>query len=335
MRSDVVVHCVDAHTAGEPTRVVVGGLPPIPGESMPAKRQFLARHFDWLRRGLLHEPRGHADMFGAVILPPSRPEATLGVVFMDSGGYLSMCGHGTIGVVTVAVETGMVPAQEPCVDLVLDTPAGLVATKVAIADGRVREVTFRNVPAFLYARDVSVTVPEWSAISLDIAFGGNFFALVPAVRLGFRLDFTCLRELISAGLAVREAVNAAVAVCHPTEPAIAQVDLVEFYGPAASGEAHLRNVVVFGAGSVDRSPCGTGTCAKMAAMHARGELAIGEEFRHESILGTIFRGRLVGRTLVGDYEAVVPEITGSAYLTGFHQFVFDPYDPLRDGFLLV
>lgn len=188
MRSDLIVHCVDSHTGGEPTRVVVAGLPPIPGETMYQKKRYLAAHFDWLRRGLLHEPRGHRDMFGAVILPPADPRADLGVVFMDSAGYLDMCGHGTIGVVTVALETGLIRVRESCVELVLDTPAGLVKTCARVEVGRTLEVTFQNVPAFVYCRDLVVSVPEIGKVIVDVSFGGNFFALVDARELGLALE---------------------------------------------------------------------------------------------------------------------------------------------------
>lgn len=367
MRARMVIHCVDSHTAGEPTRVVVAGLPPIPGCTMAEKKAYLQVHHDTVRCGLLREPRGHHDMFGAILLPPTRPEASLGVVFMDNGGYLSMCGHGTIGVVTTALETGIIPCHEPVTEVVIDTPAGLVYTRALVEKGQVREVTFRNVPAFVFQRDLPVRVPGWGEVQVDVAFGGNFFAIVSARELHLALQPHELDTLVQLGIRIRDAVNAALPVRHPAQPHLTGVELVEFSepleppvpalepgglrtpagspapagarGPACSPDIVVyRNVVVFGEGSVDRSPCGTGTCAKMSSLYARGELQLGQEFWHYSILDTLFKGRLVGTTTVGDGEtalpAVMPEITGSAHLTAFQQFLFDPDDPFVDGFLL-
>lgn len=334
MKSDLVLHCVDSHTLGEPTRVVVGGLPPVPGSSMAEKKRCLENSMDWYRKALLFEPRGHADMFGSIILPPIRPDASLGAVFMDSGGYLNMCGHASIGTVVVAIETGIVPRVEPVTQVTLDTPAGVITTRALVEQGRVKEITLRNVPAFVYRLDLVLDVDGVGTVRTDVAFGGNFFAIVGAQDTGLDLKPENSRDIIEVGLRIKKAVNASITVRHPTEPHIASVDLVEFYGDPVRKDAHLRSAVVFGAGSIDRSPCGTGTCAKMAVLHARGELGIGEEFRYESIIGTLFKGCLVGVTNVGEFPAVIPEITGSGYITGFHQFLFDPDDPLKDGFLL-
>ena len=331
------IQAVDTHTMGEPTRIVTGGIPRIPGDTMAAKRDYLAGPADHLRTALMFEPRGHNDMFGAIITEPCQKEADFGIVFMDGGGYLNMCGHGTIGAMTVAVETGMVEAVEPITQVVLEAPAGLVRGEVRVVQGRVREVTFTNVPSFMYRAGVAIEVPGLGEIQVDLAFGGNFFILVPARALGLAVVPGQLRELESVALRIREIVNRTIPIRHPELEHIRTADLVEIYGPAVDPEAQGRNVVIFGdAGcpNFDRSPCGTGTCAKMAALHYRGELGIGEDYVCESILGTLFRGRLTGTAKVGDYDAVIPRITGSAYITGFNHLVIDDRDPLRHGFRL-
>jgi len=331
------IQAVDTHTMGEPTRIVTGGIPRIPGETMAAKRDHLAGHADRLRTAIMFEPRGHNDMFGAIITEPCRKEADFGIIFMDGGGYLNMCGHGTIGAMTVAVETGMVEPVEPVTQVVLEAPAGLVRGEVRVVQGRVREVSFTNVPSFMYRADVAIEVPGLGEIQVDIAFGGNFFILVPARALGLAIEPGRLRELESLALRIREIVNRTIPIRHPELEHICSADLVEIHGPAVNPEAHARNVVIFGdsaSPNVDRSPCGTGTCAKMAALHYRGQLGIGEDFISESILGTLFRGRLTGTAKVGDYDAVIPRITGSAYITGFNHLVIDERDPLKHGFKL-
>jgi proline racemase len=328
------IFAVDSHTMGEPTRVVVGGVPPVPGKTMEEKRTALGSRFDHLRRALMHEPRGHRDMFGAILFEPADPEADLGVVFMDGGGYLTMCGHGVIGAVTVALETGIIDGIEPVTEVRLDTPAGPVTVSADITHGKVGEIRFRNVPAFLYREGFRLEIPGAGEATVDISFGGNFFALVNAEDLGLSLSPGNVRRILDLGLMLREQINSHLNVIHPLERHIDSVQLVEFCGPATVPEAHARNVVVFGRGQVDRSPCGTGTCARMAAMWAKGELGLNVPFIHESIIGTTFRGRLVDTTRVGDFDAVIPEISGRAYITGFQQFVIDPRDPLRDGFLV-
>jgi proline racemase len=331
------IQAVDTHTLGEPTRIVTGGIPRIPGASLSAKRQHMAEHADQLRTAIMLEPRGHDEMFGAIITEPCAPEADFGIIFMDGGGYLNMCGHGTIAAMTVAVETGMVAMVEPVTRVVLEAPAGLVRGEVRVEGGRVREVSFVNVPAFLYRADLELQVPGMGAIRADIAFGGNFFALVSAPDLGLELTPAQIPRLGALGLQIRDLANSAVQVRHPFLEHIRSVDLVEFSGPALDPAADSRNVVVFGHGrsaSVDRSPCGTGTCAKMAALHHRGRLAVGQDFVHESILGTLFRGRILETLDEGGFPAVRPRITGSAYITGFNHFVIDERDPLKYGFRL-
>ena len=325
---------VDTHTQGEATRIITGGMPPIPGATMAEKELYLQRHLDGIRRTLMFEPRGHKDMFGAFLLPPCCPEADAGVVFMDSGSYLNMCGHGSIGVVTALLETGMVPYQGTETQVVLDTPSGLIHARAATEGGRVRQVTVRNVPSFLYRADVPVPLAEGRTVRADLCFGGNFFALVDAQQAGVSLDARDKERLVSLGMEIRETLNRTVEIVHPLLPHIRAVDLVEFCGPARTTQADARNVVVFGDGQIDRSPCGTGTSAKLALLHAKGLLPLGKPFVHESILDTLFTGVAAAETVQGPYPAIIPEITGRAYLTGLSQYLLDPEDPLGDGFLL-
>ncbi|WP_417007864.1 proline racemase family protein [Anaerotruncus massiliensis (ex Togo et al. 2019)] len=325
---------VDTHTEGEATRIVTGGMPAAPGATMAEKRAYLQERLDHVRRMLLFEPRGHKDMFGAFLLPPCRPEADAGVVFMDSGSYLNMCGHGSIGVVTALLETGMVPCAGEEADVTLDTPSGLIRARAKLHNGRVREVTVRNVPAFLYREGVPVALSDGRTVHADIAFGGNFFALVEAEEAGVALDAADKDRLTARGAEIRDALNAAGGIAHPLLPHIRTVDLVEFCGPARDPRADARNVVVFGDGQIDRSPCGTGTSAKLALLRARGELPLGKPYVHESILGTLFTGVAAEDTAQGGYPAIVPEITGRAYVTGLAQYLLDPEDPLGGGFLL-
>ncbi len=326
------VFAVDSHTMGEPTRVIVGGLGPIPGASMGEKRNYLAANLDTVRTSLMHEPRGHRDMFGSIICDPSDPSADLGVIFMDGGGYLDMCGHGSIGTVTVALEMGIIIPREPHTDLVLDTPAGRIRARAEVHEGKVGRVTIQNVPSFLFAGGIPLDVPPFGTVRADIAYGGNFFALAEAADLGIEISLENSERLVDAGMRILKTARDTIRAYNPGTGQYGSVDLVEICGPPRSSGADALNVVIFGDGQFDRSPCGTGTCAKMAALHAKGRLLIGREFVNESILGTIFSGRLVSEIRIEDRIAVVPEITASAFITGIQQFVINPDDPLRHGF---
>jgi len=315
--------------------VIVGGLPYIPGQTMAEKKTYLQEKLDDIRTMLMHEPRGHQDMFGAVLLPPTIMEADIGLVFMDCRKYLNMCGHGSIGAVTVAVENGLVPVKEPLTKVLLDTPAGLVEAVAEVKNGKAISVTVRNLPAFSYMEDVTLNLPGVGNINIDIAFGGNFFALVNAKQLQLSLTPLHKTELSQLGHAIMEHVNATIKIQHPTLAHLNSVDLVEFYGPPSDGrKAHARNVVVFGNGQIDRSPCGTGTAAKMASMYFKKQLALYEDFIYESIIGATFVGRLVEETTVGERPAVISEITGRAFVTGYHHYIADPDDQFGRGFLL-
>jgi proline racemase len=288
---------------------------------------------DELRLLLMREPRGHGAMSGAILQPPTRGDADWGVLFIEVSGCLPMCGHGTIGVATVLVETGMVAVSEPETVVRLDTPAGLVEARVAVDGGRARSVTLRNVPAFLHARDRELDVPGLGRVGYDLAFGGNFYAILPAAAVGLEVDPARGGELIRAGLALMAAIDAADRPVHPEDPRIGGCHHVVLHADGRDG-ADGRAAIAIHPGWLDRSPCGTGTSARMAQLHARGALAIGEPFVHESVIGTRFTGRLVDEARVGDRVAVVPEITGRAWITGMGQYLLDPEDPFPAGFAL-
>jgi proline racemase len=273
-------------------------------------------------------------MYASLIVPPSVENADVGVIYLEVGGYPTMCGHGTIAICTVLVETGIVETREPETEIVLDTPAGLVRAKVAVRDGQAESVTIQNVPSFLYKADVKVQVPNLGRVRLDIAYGGNFCAILPAESVGLEVLPERANDLIAYGTEIWKAVNDQVEVHHPKELGIDCVNYVQFSAPASDPRAAMKNAVVAPPTSLDRSPCGTGTSARMAALHAQGKLDLGEEFVHESIIGSLFSGRLVAETRVGEFTAVVPTITGSAHITGIHQFMLDPSDPFPAGFLL-
>lgn len=328
------IHAVDSHTMGEPTRVVVGGVPQIPGKTMPEKKKYLEDHLDYLRTAIMLEPRGHNDMFGSIVTTACNPEADFGIIFMDGGGYLNMCGHGSIGAATIAVETGIVPMKEPVTEVNMEAPAGLIRAKVEVKNGKVQSVSIVNVPAFLYKADQQIDLPGYGKITFDISFGGSFFAIVPAKQLNIKLLPENADKLKVLGIQIRDIINKEIKIQHPVLEHIKTVDLVEFFDETDNPKANLRNVVVFGQGQVDRSPCGTGTSAKLATLHAKGKLKQGEKFVYESIASTLFTGEIVGTTKVGDYDAVIPQITGSAYITGFCQYVIDDDDPVKHGFRL-
>jgi proline racemase len=333
MRAARYFAAVDSHTEGMPTRVVTGGVGPIPGATMLERRSRFLSGMDDLRLLLMREPRGHAAMSGAILQPPTRPDADWGVLFIEVSGCLPMCGHGAIGVATVLVETGMVEVTEPETVVRLDVPAGLVEARVAVEGGRARHVTLRNVPSFLYARDSTVRVDGLGEIAYDMAFGGNFYAIVDAAAAGVEVAPERAHDLILRGAAVMTAVNAADPPVHPGDARIAGCRHVIFHAPGRDG-AHARAATSIHPGWLDRSPCGTGTSARMAQLHARGELGVGEPFVNESVIGTRFTGRLVAETDVAGVPAVVPEITGRAWITGMSQYLLDADDPFPAGFAL-
>ncbi|GGQ00180.1 proline racemase family protein [Streptomyces roseolilacinus] len=333
MRTRHVYHAVDSHTEGMPTRVVTGGVGVLPGATMAERRRHLVDRLDHVRTLLMYEPRGHSAMSGAILQPPTRPDADYGVLYVEVSGALPMCGHGTIGVATVLVETGMVAVTEPVTTVRLDTPAGLVCADVRVEDGAAKAVTLTNVPAFAVALDRTVEVPGFGTVPYDLAYGGNFYAFVRLDALGLPFDRSRKDDLLAAGLAIMEAVNDADRPVHPEDPGIGGLKHVYLAAPG-SDAAHSRHAMAIHPGWFDRSPCGTGTSARMAQLHARGRLPLGRDFVNESFLGTRFTGRLVAETTVGGLPAVVPTVTGRAWITGTAQYFLDPDDPFPAGFLL-
>jgi proline racemase len=314
-----------------PTRVITSGIGVVPGTSMQERRLYFEEHLDHLRLMLMREPRGHSAMSGAFLQPATRADADWGVLFVEVSGLLPMCGHGTIGVATVLVETGMVAVTEPETVIRLDTPAGLVEATVTVTDGHAERVRLRNVPAFVVELDAEVEIPSLGNVRYDMAFGGNFYALVAAESVGLDPVPESSQRLIEAGLDTIDAINAAARPAHPLDPAISGCKHVVFHKPGHNG-AHARNATSIHPGWLDRSPCGTGTSARMAALHRRGELALGEEFVNESVIGSRFTGRLLDETTVGDLPAVIPEVSGRAWVTGMGQYLLDPTDPFPSGF---
>jgi proline racemase len=343
----MIIKTIDAHVAGEPLRLVVDGFPSPRGKTMIEKRDWAARHAEHLRRALVLEPRGHADMSGALLTEPVSPGAHAGVLFFHNDGYSTMCGHGILAVTTIALERGLLLPGGDASTIVYDTPAGTIRTRATIGvrqagkggqsgEGgsiRVERVSFVNVPSFVLYAGLPVQLGA-RHLRADVAYGGAFYAIVDSEAVGLAIDAAHLPELRRAGMAIKRAIESAHTVVHPLEPSVSGIDGTIFTGPPHDSGADLRNVAVFGDAEVDRSPCGTGTCAVMAVVDAMGLLDEGKPFVHESAIGTRLSGRLVGRTLVGDYPAIVPEIEGSAWITGDHAFVIDPLDPLKEGFRL-
>lgn len=321
---------VDTHTVGEFTRVVLSGFPELPGNTMIEKKKYLEENCDKYRQALMFEPRGHHDMFGSIVTEPIHSEADYGVIYMDTGGYLNMCGHGTIGTVTAIIEARLVEAKEPYTEVVLDAPAGLIRTKAEVKDGKVVNVTLTNVPAFLYKENLK-TIVDGKEITYDISFGGSFFALCDVTQFGMDVIPENIPYLTGFGMKLIEHANKENQIQHP-ECDITSVDLAELYCPTSTPGCSMRNVVIFGDYMADRSPCGTGTSAKLATLYQRGKIGIGEPFVYESFIGTTFTGVIKEEAKAGDYPAVIPEITGSAYVTGVSTYIIDNDDPLKYGF---
>jgi proline racemase len=324
---------VDSHTEGMPTRVITGGVATLPGDTMLERKLWFEAHSDELRQLLMREPRGHGAMSGAILQPPTRPDADVGVVFIEVSGCLPMCGHGTIGVATVLVESGMVTVTEPVTTVRLDTPAGLVIARVDVTDGHADAVTLRNVPAFVVATGAHVDVPGLGTVTYDMAFGGNFYALVGAASVGVAPYPEQAQRLIDVGRRIMAAINATARPVHPLDERIAACHHVVLHEPGRDG-ADARAATSIHPGWLDRSPCGTGTSARLAQLHAAGTLATGQPFVNESVIGTRFTGRVVEETEVAGRPAIVPEITGRAWITGRGEYLLDARDPFPAGFTL-
>ena len=344
MRFDSMITAVDAHACGEPGRVITGGVLNPPGATMFEKMKYFERHADHIRLRMLREPRGYPAANCNVILPPTHPEADAGFVIMEQVEYPPMSGTNTICVVTVLIETGIVKAVEPVTKLKLDTPAGLISIDAEVSNGKVRKVTFRNVPAFAAYLDRPLEVKGLGTVDVDVAWGGMFYVIADAAPLGFRLTPDEARDIVRVAEMIKAAAREQLPVAHPDNPEIKDVTIAQLSGEPSAPGAHRKNTVVVSTGqldwsrpsswtgALDRSPCGTGTCAKMAALHAKGKLPLGQDFVHEGILGTTFTGRLLEETRVGKYPAVVPSLSGQAWITGFAQYVLDPEDPFPNGF---
>lgn len=344
MRFERMIHAVDVHAAGEPGRVIVGGVPDPPGATVYEKMAALREHSDWLRKVMLREPRGYPALCCNLLVRPTRPEADAAFVIMEQVEYPPMSGSNTICVVTVLLETGILPMHEPSTRLTLETPAGLIGVEASCADGKVTSVEFRNVPAFAVHLDRVIEVRELGSVSVDVAWGGMFYAIADARPLGFALTPDEGRDLVRVTEMIKAASAEQLPVTHPESPEIGGISIGQLYGPSPTPGVSRRNAVTVSTGAfdwnrpatwtgvLDRSPCGTGTCAAMACLHAKGELALGEPFVHESIIGTLFTGRIVKETTVGGLPAVVPTLAGQAWISGFAQYVIDPSDPLAEGF---
>ena len=346
MKISNMIQAIDLHACGEPGRVIVGGVLDVPGHTMFEKMRYLETEADDLRKRMLREPRGYPAANCNLILPPTHPDADAGFVIMEQVEYPPMSGTNTICVVTALIETGMVTVEEPVTQLKLDSPAGLIAVEAEVSDGKVRRVTFENVPAFAVHLDVPIEVPHLGTVSVDVAWGGMFYVIAETEPLGLELTPSRAGEVARAGEMIKAAAKAQLDCVHPDNPEVTGVTIAVMSGPASQPGATLKNAAVVSTGqldwnrpqtwtaALDRSPCGTGTSAKMATLYAKGRLGLNEDFHHEGILGTVFTGRLVRETRVGDHIAVVPTISGQAWVTGMAQYVVEPDDPFPDGFTI-
>jgi proline racemase len=333
VRAGRVFHAVDSHTEGMPTRVIVGGVGVVPGDTMFDRRRYFIEHLDHIRTALMFEPRGHSAMSGAILQPSTRPDADWGVLFIEVSGCLPMCGHGTIGVATVLVETGMVEVTEPVTRIRLDTPAGLVVAEVTVSDGVARKVSLVNVPAFSLGLDQAVELGGVGKVTYDMAFGGNFYAILDLARFDLPFDRAFRDRILAAGVGLMGAINEQNEPVHPDNGEIRGCHGVQFLAPGSDAR-HSRHAMAIFPGWFDRSPCGTGTSARLAQLHARRQIAVGEEFVNESFIGSRFTASILGETAVAGLPAVVPRITGRAWITGTAQYTIDPEDPFPAGFLL-
>ena len=344
MRLTKLITAVDLHACGEPGRVITGGVLDVPGRSMFEKMQYFARHHDDVRKRMLREPRGYPAANCNLILPPTHAEAQAGYIIMEQVEYPSMSGTNTICVVTALLETGMLPLREPVTELTLEAPAGLIRVRADCASGKVTQVTFKNVPAFAVHLDAKVEVRQLGTVTVDVAWGGMFYVIADAEPLGFRLTPDEGRDLVRVSEMIKAATQEQLPVVHPENPEVKGPTIAQLSGPPSRPGAHRKNVVTVSTGTldwnkpstwtgaIDRSPCGTGTCAKMATLHAKGQLGLDQDFVHEGILGTVFTGRLIEETRVGPYKAVVPTLSGTAWITGLAHYAVDPEDPFPEGF---
>ena len=325
--------CIDAHTCGNPVRVVSGGGPQLQGASMSERRQHFLKEFDWIRTGLMFEPRGHDMMSGSILYTPTREDCDVGILFIETSGCLPMCGHGTIGTVTVAIENGLVKPKTPGT-LRLETPAGLVIAEYNQVGEYVESVRLTNVPAFLHSEDLAIDCPEIGTLKVDVAYGGNFYCIVePQQNYRDMADFSA-GDLVRMSPILRKRMNEKYTFQHPDNPTIKGLSHILWTGKPKHPEADARNAVFYGDKAIDRSPCGTGTSARMAQLAAKGKLKVGDSFVHESIIGSLFKGRVVQEAKVGNHAAIIPSIEGWARVTGYNTIFIDDRDPYKHGFVV-
>lgn len=335
MRHTHFVDCIYTHTEGEPTCIVHSGIPYPPNSSILEKRRFLEERYDWLRKALMREPRGHKDMFGVFVTPPSSQENDAGMIWMDGDRFVDMCGHGTIALSMIMVSHGLVPRQDEATTIRLETTAGLVTSEVKADDNDVYWTRFENVPAYVHAQNVTVTLPDIGELKADVVFGGNYFAIIKWEDPALKICPENGSKFSELGLLVKQQINERVRLQHPTQPHIDHINFVTFYHEPTRLDSLYRNVHVFSNGKLDRSPGGTGTSAMMAMFEARGELALGQSVRSEGLLGSgQFEGCLTGETTIGEYRAVVPIVKGTASVIGYTKWLVDPNDPVGSGFVI-
>lgn len=328
------ITALDAHTGGEPLRIITGGLPEIPGRSVLERRRYMARHHDHLRTALMWEPRGHADQYGAIVMPPCAPENDFSVLFLHNEGYSTMCGHAIIALTKVMIETGAFEMNYPETVLKIEVPSGVITSYAECENGDVKNVRFHNVPSFALLLDQTVEVPGLGEIPFDVSFGGAFYAYVDAEKCGVQMVPADYWNLIRTGMAIKRAVMKNFEIKHPFEKDLSFLYGTIFMGPGHSKGVHSRNVCIFAEGEVDRSPTGSGVAGRMALHHAKGQIEMGEKMVIESILGSTFVGSVVSETVFGPHKAVIPQVEGKAWVNGMAEFVIDPDDPLKNGFIL-
>ena len=325
---------IDAHTEGEPLRIILSGYPELKGKTLLEKRTYAQNHHDELRKALIWEPRGHADMYGAIIVEPDTTGADFGVIFIHNEGYSTGCGHAVIALTKVFVETGLIPMNEPETEVKMDVPSGFIKSYAKVKNGQVTGVRFENVPSFVQSLETEVDVPGLETINYDLAFGGAFYAFVDVAQLGLDCTPEYQNKLIEIGMKIKHAIMDSVEMVHPLEPDMNFLYGTIFTSALKDPNHHSRNVCIFAEGEVDRSPTGTGVSARAAILHAKGEIKVGESIIIESIIGSTFSVKVVATTTFGNYDAVIPEVSGNAYITGKNTFWINPEDPLKGGFIL-
>ena len=335
MNAKKIFRTVETHTLGQPTRNIIGGFPHVPGSTMAEKFIYMKEHEDWFRTLMSYEPRGNDYMSCTLVTEPCTPGTDVGVLYFETSGWLPMCGHDTIGLSVALIETGMVTVTEPITTINLDTAAGVIKIEAKVENGSVKEVSFANAPAFVLRENLTVETKDYGKLTMDVAWGGNLYAIMPAESIGITIDPKNTAEIIHAAQSIACDINRQVDFHHPDLPFVYEVTHVEFYGPPKNPRADIQNTVVALPKTVDRSPCGTGTSAKSAVLYQQGMLRVGESFVHESIIGSCFRCVIVEETEFAGFKAVVPKVTGNAHIQGFATWILDPDDPFPKGFLLV